>query len=247
MRKKSFLNISVPLNLSTSTPSVHCPVSCSVHSHIPSIDLVTATISSLARDLSNCRYSSTDLVRWYLMRIEAVNRRGPHPLYAIIETNPDALTIANMLDRERQTNGSRSSLHGIPILVKDNVATNDKMQTTAGSLALVGARVARDAHIVDRLRQAGAIILGKTSLSEWSNFRSTNRSREGWSPRGGPSRYIFCSFNRHFVLRQSIAQPMLPMAIHLEVVVVQLLRLVLVYVQVQLEQKQLVVLYRQLM
>jgi hypothetical protein len=181
------------------------------------------------------------------MRIEAVNRRGPHPLYAIIETNPDALTIANMLDRERQTNGSRSSLHGIPILVKDNVATNDKMQTTAGSLALVGARVARDAHIVDRLRQAGAIILGKTSLSEWSNFRSTNRSREGWSPRGGPSRYIFCSFNRHFVLRQSIAQPMLPMAIHLEVVVVQLLRLVLVYVQVQLEQKQLVVLYRQLM
>ncbi len=117
-----------------------------------------------------------------------MNRRGPHPLYAVIETNPDALTIADTLDRERQTTGPRSSLHGIPILIKDNVATNDKMQTTAGSLALVGARVIRDAHVVTRLRQAGAIILGKTSLSEWSNFRAINKSREGWSPRGGPSR-----------------------------------------------------------
>jgi amidase len=122
------------------------------------------------------------------MRIDAVNRRGPHPLHAVIETNPDVLTIADTLDRQRQTTGPKSSLHGIPILVKDNVATNDKMQTTAGSLALVGARVIRDAHVVDRFRQAGAIILGKTSLSEWSNFRSTNKSREGWSPRGGPAR-----------------------------------------------------------
>jgi len=122
------------------------------------------------------------------MRIDAVNRRGPHPLYAVIETNPDALSIADTLDRQRQTTGPESLLHGIPILVKDNVATNDKMQTTAGSLALIGARVSRDAHVVDRLRQAGAIILGKTSLSEWSNFRSTNRSREGWSPRGGLAR-----------------------------------------------------------
>ena len=122
------------------------------------------------------------------MRIDAVNRRGSHPLNAIIETNPDALLIADTLDQQRQTTGPRSFLHGIPILVKDNVATNDKMQTTAGSLALVGARVPRDAHVVDRLRQAGAIILGKASLSEWSNFRSTNKSREGWSPRGGPVR-----------------------------------------------------------
>jgi amidase len=168
--------------------SVRCPVLCSTYSHIPPVDLLTASINSLARDLSACRYSSTDLVRWYLTRIDAVNRRGPHPLYAVIETNPDALTIADALDRERQTTGSRSALHGIPILIKDNVATNDKMQTTAGSLALVGARVVRDAHIVDRLRQAGAIILGKASLSEWSNFRSDNKSREGWSPRGGPTR-----------------------------------------------------------
>ncbi|CAF1016992.1 unnamed protein product [Rotaria sp. Silwood1] len=120
------------------------------------------------------------------MRIDAVNRRGSYPLYAVIETNPDALMIANTLDQERQSTGPRSFLHGIPILVKDNVATNDKMQTTAGSLALIGARVNRDAHVVYRLRQAGAIILGKTSLSEWSNFRALNKSREGWSPRGGP-------------------------------------------------------------
>ncbi|CAF0897399.1 unnamed protein product [Rotaria sordida] len=179
--------IPIPSTLPTSLPSVQCPVSCSIHSHIPPVDLLTASISSLARDLSNCRYSSTDLVRWYLMRIDAVNRRGSHPLYAVIETNPDALMIANTLDQQRQSTGPRSSLHGIPILVKDNVATNDKMQTTAGSLALIGARVVRDAHVVDRLRQAGAIILGKTSLSEWSNFRSMNKSREGWSPRGGPA------------------------------------------------------------
>jgi hypothetical protein len=189
MKNKYFLcKILVPVSLSTSTPSNPCPISCSIHSHIPPVDLLTANISSLARDLSNCRYSSTDLVRWYLMRIDAVNRRGPHPLYAVIETNPDALIIAEMLDRQRQTTGPRSSFHGIPILVKDNVATNDKMQTTAGSLALVGSRVVRDAHVVDRLRQAGAIILGKASLSEWSNFRGKDKSREGWSPRGGPSR-----------------------------------------------------------
>ncbi|CAF2419142.1 unnamed protein product [Rotaria sp. Silwood2] len=178
--------LDAPSPLSTSLSNVQCPVSCSIHSHIPAVDLLTTSISSLARDLSNCRYSSTDLVRWYLTRIDAVNRRGSHPLYAIIETNPDALTIANTLDQQRQRTGLRSSLHGIPILVKDNVATHDKMQTTAGSLALIGARVIRDAHVVDQLRQAGAIILGKTSLSEWSNFRATNKSREGWSPRGGP-------------------------------------------------------------
>ncbi|CAF3667892.1 unnamed protein product [Rotaria socialis] len=178
--------VAIPLTLTTSLPIIHCPISCSIHTHLPPVDLVAVSISSLARDLSNCRYSSTDLVRWYLMRIDAVNRRGSHPLYAVIETNPDALTIANMLDQERQITGPRSSLHGIPILVKDNTATNDKMQTTAGSLALIGARVVRDAHVVDLLRQAGAIILGKASLSEWSNFRSTNKSREGWSARGGP-------------------------------------------------------------
>ena len=167
---------------------MRCSRSCSTYSLIPSIDLLNTTISSLVDDLSQCRYSSTDLVRWYLARIDAVNRCGRYPLYAVIETNPDALIIADELDRERQLKGARSTLHGIPILIKDNIATHDKMQTTAGSLALVGARVSQDAHVVSQLRRAGAIILGKTSLSEWSNFRSTNKSREGWSPRGGPTR-----------------------------------------------------------
>ena len=142
----------------------------------------------MAEDLSACRYSSSDLVRWYLNRIDAVNQQGSHPLHAVIETNPDALDIADALDEERRINGSRSYLHGIPILIKDSIATDDKMETTAGSLALVGSRVPRDAFIVQKLRQAGAIILGKASLSEWSNIRSENGTRGGWSARGGASR-----------------------------------------------------------
>ena len=98
------------------------------------------------------------------------------------------MDIADALDQERQRDGPRSILHGIPILVKDNIATDDKMETTSGSLALVGSRVPRDAFVVHQLRQAGAIILGKTSLTEWSNVKSENGTRGGWSPRGGPSR-----------------------------------------------------------
>ena len=162
--------------------------SCTTHSDIPLVDPVTASIKNLAEDLSACRYSSVDLVRWYLTRIHDVNQQGSYPLYAVIETNPDALNIAEKLDEERRINGSRSLLHGIPILIKDNIATDDQMQTTAGSLALVGSRVPRDAFIVQRLRQAGAIILGKTSLSEWSNIKSENATRDGWSARGGTSR-----------------------------------------------------------
>ncbi len=162
--------------------------SCSTYSDIPLVDPITASIKTLAEDLSACHYSSSDLVRWYLNRINDVNRQGSYPLHAVIETNPDALDIADALDRERQINGSRSYLHGIPILVKDNIATDDKMETTAGSFALVGSRVPRDAFIVQKLRQAGAIIFGKTSLSEWSNIKSENVTRNGWSARGGLSR-----------------------------------------------------------
>ena len=162
--------------------------SCSTYSDIPLVDPITASIRTLAEDLSACRYSSSDLVRWYLNRINAVNRQGSYPLHAVIETNPDALDIADKLDQERQINGSRSFLHGIPILLKDNIATDDKMETTAGSLALVGPCVPRDAFIIQKLRQAGAIIFGKTSLSEWSNVKSENGTREGWFARGGKSR-----------------------------------------------------------
>ncbi len=116
-------------------------------------------------------------------RIDALDRRGP-ALRAVLETNPDALTMADSLDVERRAQGSRGPLHGIPVLIKDNVATADRMATTAGSLALVGAKPPRDAFVAERLRAAGAVILGKTNLSEWANFRSSHSS-SGWSARGG--------------------------------------------------------------
>ena len=119
----------------------------------------------------------------YLERIEAIDHRGPR-LRSVIETNPEALDIANALDRERSGTEARGPLHGIPILVKDNIGTADLMETTAGSLALIGARPKSDAFVVARVRAAGAILVGKSNLSEWANFRSL-RSSSGWSGRGG--------------------------------------------------------------
>src|SRR5437868_12615310 len=117
------------------------------------------------------QYTAHRLTELYLQRIADVDRAGPS-LHAVIETNPDALEIADALDGERAAGRVRGPLHGIPVLIKDNIATADRMQTTAGSLALVDARPPRDAFIADRLRQAGAVIIGKTNLSEWANFRS---------------------------------------------------------------------------
>ncbi len=130
--------------------------------------------------------SSRALAAAYLARIASVDAAGP-TLRSVIETNPDALRIAEALDRERRAGKVRGPLHGIPVLIKDNIDTADRMQTTAGSLALVGTPAPRDAFIVEQLRTAGAVILGKTNLSEWANFRST-RSTSGWSGRGGQTR-----------------------------------------------------------
>ena len=131
--------------------------------------------------------SSVDLCKAYLRRIERIDRSGPM-LNSVIELNPDALTIAADLDREGREKGPRSPLHGIPILIKDNIDTADRMRTTAGSLVLADApRPTKDAGIVTKLRAAGAVILGKTNLSEWANIRS-NRSTSGWSGRGGQTR-----------------------------------------------------------
>lgn len=149
-------------------------------------ELDEATIATLQAEMASGRRTSEDLVRLYLSRIEEIDRSGP-ALRSVIEVNPDALSIAADLDRERKEKGSRGPLHGIPVLIKDNIATADRMETTAGSLALVGARPAADAPLVARLRAAGAVILGKTNLSEWANFRST-RSSSGWSGRGGQTR-----------------------------------------------------------
>jgi amidase len=145
-----------------------------------------ASIAELQEALQRGRLSARSLTEKYLERIEEVDRRGPS-LNSVIETNPDALSIAEALDRERKAGRVRGPLHGIPVLIKDNIDTADRMSTTAGSLALVGAKPARDAFIAQRLRDAGAVILGKTNLSEWANFRSTHSS-SGWSGRGGQTR-----------------------------------------------------------
>ena len=136
--------------------------------------------------MASGRLSSRTLVARYLARIAAIDKAGPR-LNAVIETNPDALTIAADMDRERAAGTLRGPLHGIPVLLKDNIATGDRMSTSAGSLALDGVRATRDAHIAAQLRAAGAVIIGKTNLSEWANMRST-RSVSGWSGRGGQTR-----------------------------------------------------------
>jgi len=151
-----------------------------------SFDLEEATVADLQRRMESGQDTARSLAEKYLARIDALDKAGPK-LGSVIEVNPDALQIADALDAERKTKGPRGPLHGIPVLIKDNIATADRMQTTAGSLALEGATPAQDAFIVRQLRAAGAVILGKTNLSEWANFRSTH-STSGWSGRGGQTK-----------------------------------------------------------
>ena len=145
-----------------------------------------ATIADLRAAMTSGHLTARALVAAYLGRIDRLDRNGP-TLRAVLEANPDALAIADALDAERRERGPRGPLHGIPILLKDNIDTADAMETTAGSLALLGSRPARDATVAARLRAAGAVLLGKTNMSEWANFRST-RSSSGWSARGGQCR-----------------------------------------------------------
>jgi hypothetical protein len=146
-------------------------------------DLEEITLRDIADRMRLGQSSARSLTEQYLSRIDAIDRNGP-ALRSVIETNPDALSIADALDRERKEKGPRGPMHGIPVLIKDNIDTADRMKTTAGSLALADAPQPRDAAVVERLRTAGAVILGKTNLSEWANFRSTHSS-SGWSGRGG--------------------------------------------------------------
>lgn len=146
----------------------------------------TRAISDLQAQMAAGELSARDLVSQYLARIDEIDRHGP-ALNAIIEVNPDALAIAEDLDAERAAQGPRSPLHGIPVLLKDNIDTADRLMTTSGSLALLGSIAPKDAFLVRKLREAGAVILGKTNLSEWANFRSPH-STSGWSSRGGQTR-----------------------------------------------------------
>jgi len=154
--------------------------------HADDFQLNETTIDALQQLMQSGKQSSYSITALYLNRIKAIDKDGPK-LNAIIEANPDALSIAAVMDEERKAGKLRGPMHGIPVLIKDNINTGDKMMTTAGALALQGNRAAKDAFIVQQLRAAGAVLLGKTNLSEWANFRSTHAS-SGWSSRGKQTR-----------------------------------------------------------
>jgi len=147
------------------------------------------TIAGLQEGMKSGKYSARSIAEKYLERIEAIDKHGP-AINSVIETNPDTLAIAEALDKERKEKGPRGPLHGIPILIKDNIDTGDRMMTTAGSLALLGSRASKDSYVARKLREAGAVILGKTNLSEWANIRSSH-SISGWSGRGGQTKNPF--------------------------------------------------------
>jgi amidase len=147
---------------------------------LPAIDLEEVTVAQLQSAMASGQTTAREITQGYLARIADIDKK----LSSVIELNPDALAVADAMDRERKAGKTRGPLHGIPVLIKDNIDTGDKMKTTAGSLALADAPTPKDAFIVTQLRNAGAVIIGKTNLSEWANFRST-KSSSGWSGRGG--------------------------------------------------------------
>lgn len=159
---------------------------CASLSRTRSFELEEATIGDLQAAMNDGRENAVSLASKYLHRINALDSRGP-TLNSVIELNPDALAIARELDAERKAEGPRGPLHGVPVLLKDNIDTHDRMMTTAGSLALIGSIPSQDSTVTRKLREAGAVILGKTNLSEWANFRGS-RSTSGWSGRGGQTR-----------------------------------------------------------
>ena len=174
-------------------PALH-PLIISAHDNsappspapVPSFELEEITITELQDGMKSGKHTARSITEKYLARIQAVDKHGP-VVNSVIEINPDALAIADALDKERKQKGPRGPLHGIPVLIKDNIDTADKMKTTAGSLALVGSKPPKDSVVAQKLREAGAVIIGKTNLSEWANIRS-RRSTSGWSGRGGLTR-----------------------------------------------------------
>jgi amidase len=183
MKRRTFLQVSL---LGGSAALAEPAQSLSSHPApvpVKPFDLEDVTTAALQAGMKSGKYTARSIVEKYLARIDEIDKRGP-AINAVIEINPDALAIADALDKERRDKGVRGPLHGVPVLIKDNIDTADRMMTTAGSLALSGSIAPRDAFVVRRLREAGAVILGKTNLSEWANFRSSH-STSGWSGRGG--------------------------------------------------------------
>src|SRR5687768_13717761 len=156
------------------------------HASPAAFELDELTIADLQAGMSSGKYTARSLAEKYLDRIDDIDKRGP-AVNSVIELNPDAESIAAELDRERKAGRVRGPLHGIPVLIKDNIDTHDRMMTTAGSLALLGSIPSQDSTVAKKLRDAGAVILGKTNLSEWANFRGS-RSTSGWSGRGRQTR-----------------------------------------------------------
>jgi amidase len=153
---------------------------------VSAFELEEITIAELQEGMKAGKYTARGIAERYMSRIAALDKHGP-AVNSVIEVNPDALALAEASDKERKAKGARGPLHGIPMLIKDNIDTADKMMTTAGSLALVGSKVPKDSVVAQKLREAGAVIIGKTNLSEWANIRSRH-STSGWSGRGGQTK-----------------------------------------------------------
>ena len=193
LNRRRFLNSGMLTGMAAAAlPSLSGPagVAASVTSNerapVKPFELDEITVAKLQREMQSGGLTAVSVTEKYLARLENADKHGP-AVNSVIEINPEALAMAERLDRERKAKRPRGPLHGIPVLIKDNIATRDRMMTTAGSLALVGARPVKDAFVVKRLRDAGAVILGKANLSEWANIRSSH-STSGWSGRGGLTR-----------------------------------------------------------
>jgi len=186
MDRRDFLHSAVLLGAARSLPIGGSTPEAARPAAVQSFELEEATIASLSVGMASGRWTARGITEQYLARIDAIDKAGP-TINSVIELNPDALRIADQLDIERRERGPRGPLHGIPVLVKDNLDSGDQMRTTAGSLALADTRAPRDSTVVANLRRAGAVLLGKTNLSEWANYRSTS-STSGWSGRGGLTR-----------------------------------------------------------
>src|SRR5437016_6720390 len=162
------------------------PAAQTAASEVKPFELDEITIAELQEGMKSGKFTARSLVEKYTARIGELDKSGP-AVNAIIEMNPEAPGIADAMDQERKAKGLRGPLHGIPVLIKDNISTADRMMTTAGSLALVGSKPPKDSFVAQKLRTAGAVILGNTNLSEWANIRSSH-STSGWSGRGGLTR-----------------------------------------------------------
>lgn len=188
MNRRAFLRLAALTGMAAfSTPTIvlarASALASSPGTKVKPFELDEMSIAQLQDLMAHGKASAVSLVKKYQARIEAIDRHGPR-LNAVMELNPDALAIAAALDKERVSRGARGPLHGVPVLIKDNIDTHDRMTTTAGSLALAGSIPPRDSFVAARLRAAGAVLLGKTNLSEWANFRGS-LSTSGWSGRGG--------------------------------------------------------------